>query len=312
MTDDALLLAALSRTSECADTDFKASFDPSESGAWLELIKDIVALANSGGGTILIGLDDDGAPSGTDVSAVLSLDPADITNKIHKYTNTHFHQFEVLECRKADSDVCALRVFAADMPLVFTRVGTYEISPGRQKTVFSVGTVYFRHGAKSEPGTTDDLRHCLMRQIEATRRSWLDGIAKVVEAPSGSRVAILPPESHRQGPSGAVPLRLTNDPDATPYYAVPLDKTHPFRQKELVKEVNARLSGRRSINSHNIVCIRRVYEVQNNLTFCYTQNYASPRYSQAFADWIVAQYEANSNFFEETKAKFDERKRRDA
>jgi hypothetical protein len=45
--------------------------------------------------------------------------------------------------------------------------------------------------------------------------------------------------------------------------------------------------------------------VQKNINHCYTQNYASPRYSQAFVDWIVSQYEANNAFFEEAKAKFD-------
>ena len=312
MTDDDLLRAVLTRTSECADADFKATFDPGDSGAWLELVKDLVAVANSGGGTILIGLNDDGSPSGADVSAALGLDPADITNKVHKYTGTQFHAFEVIECHKGDAEVCALRVGAVGVPLVFVKVGTYETSPGKQKTVFSVGTVYFRHGAKSEPGTSEDLRQFLAREVEATRRSWLDGIVKVVEAPSGSRVAILPPESQQAGPSGAVPLRLTDDPAAPAYYAVPLDKTHPFRQKELVKEVNERLAGRRAINSHHVVCVRRVHEVQKNLSFCYTQNYASPRYSQAFVDWIVAQYETDPAFFERTKARFDAMKRGDA
>lgn len=34
-------------------------------------------------------------------------------------------------------------------------------------------------------------------------------------------------------------------------------------------------------------------------------NYVSPRYSQAFVDWIVEQFEKNANFIEETKEKFD-------
>src|SRR5919106_1038374 len=87
------------------------------------------------------------------------------------------------------------------------RVGTYEVAHGRQKTVFSVGAVYFRHGAKSEPGTSEDLRMFLERELELVKRSWLDGIAKVVEAPAGSRFAILPPETEPAGPSGALPLR---------------------------------------------------------------------------------------------------------
>jgi len=307
MPEKKKLTDALARTSECADVDFKESFDPTNSGEWLEIIKDVVAMANTGGGTILIGVNDDGSVSGKDIAAAASTDPADITNKIHKYTDIHFHDFEMTYCQRSDTRICALIVGHSPIPIVFTKVGTYtyDVTTGKQKTAFSNGTVYFRHGAKSEPGTSEDLRQFLNREIELTKRSWMDGIAKIVEAPTGSTFAILPPEDQRQVPSGAMPLRLVDDAEAPAYYAVPIDTTHPFRQKEVLRDVNARLTGRKAITSHNIVCIRRVYSVQKNINYCYTQNFASPRYSQAFVDWIVTQYEANNEFFEEAKAKFD-------
>ena len=302
------LAELLTVTAESAELDFKSSFDPAHPGDWIELIKDVVAMSNSGGGTVLIGLNDEGLPSGADAASVLAVDPADITNKIHKYTATQFHAFEILECQKNDVDVCAIRVGAVRIPMVFTKVGTYETAPGKQKTVFSVGTVYFRHGAKSEPAASDDLRDFLTREVEATKRSWLDGIAKVVEAPTGSRVAILPPVDQPAGPSGAVPVQLTSDPTAPAYYAVPIDTTHPFRQKEVVGEVNSRLAGKKVITNHHVLCIRRVHQIQKNIAFCYTQNFASPRYSQTFVDWIITQYESDQTFFENTKAKFDQLK----
>jgi len=95
----------------------------------------------------------------------------------------------------------------------------------------------------------------------------LDGIAKVVEAPVGLRFAILPPETQPDGPSGALPLRLTDDPTAPAYYAIPIDTTRPFRQKEVVREVNAKLAGRKTINAHDILCVRRVYSVQKDIEF---------------------------------------------
>jgi hypothetical protein len=132
-----------------------------------------------------------------------------------------------------------------------------------------------------------------------------------VEAAPGSRFAVLPPETQETGPSGAVPLRLTDDPNAPAYYAVPIDTTHPHRQKDVVVEVNKRLAGRRAINSHDILCIRRVYNVQKEIRFCYTQNYATPRYSDALVDWIVKCYDDDNNFFEATKVRFDQIKRGD-
>ena len=300
------LAAALARSTETADVDFKSEFTPGSLRDWLEIIKDIAAFANSGGGLILVGLRDDGTPSGADVSGLQSVDPADLGNRIHKYTGQHFAGVELLECEKSGHEVCAIRVSAVRVPIVFTRVGEFELPDARKKTIFALGTVYFRHGAKSEPGTSDDLRTFLDGEIEVTRRSWLDGIAKVVEAPSGSRFAVLPPEGPPTGPAGALSLQLTTDPGAPAYYAVPLDQTHPFRQKEVVREVNARLAGKKSINGHDVLCIRRVYLVQKQINFCYTQNFASPRYTQQFVDWIVSQYEVNAAFFEQAKIKFEE------
>jgi hypothetical protein len=302
--DDALLLA-LGLNNERDDVDFKASFDPSSNRDWLELIKDIAAFANSGGGYIFVGVNDDGTPSAKDVTALLAVDPADLANRLHKYFGQHLFGVELIETQRAGHEVCAVRVPPARVPIVFARVGETELPDGKKKTAFALGTVYFRHGTKSEPGTTEDLRRFLYRELEFTRRSWLDGIVKVVEAPAGSRFAVLPPEGSPTGPSGSLPMQLTSDPDAPAYYAVPLDQTHPHRQKEVVKEVNARLAGKRTINMHDIVCIRRVYEVQKQISFCYTQNFASPRYSQQFVDWIVAQFEANEAFFEEARARYD-------
>lgn len=308
MSSDESLKVLLERTSEAADLDFKSSFDVNAQGDWLEIIKDIVAFANFGGGTLLIGVNDDGMPSGADVAGALDIDPADLTNRIHRYTGTHFHGFEIVECEKAEHEICAVTVRNARIPLVFTRVGTYESTPGKQKTAFSLGTVYFRHGAKSEPATSDDLRAFLDRELELIKRSWLDGISKIVESPAGSRIVIVPPETQLTGPSGAVPLQLTNDPNAPAYYAVPIDTTHPFRQKEVIQEVNARLAGRWSITSHDILCVRRVYAIQKDIKFCYTQNYASPRYSQAFVDWLTQMYGKDAGFFEKTKGQFDQLK----
>jgi Putative DNA-binding domain/EC042_2821-lke REase len=308
MPSEEELRTLLARTAEAAELDFKSKFEIPNAGDWLEIIKDIAAFANSGGGTILIGVNDDGTPSGADVAGALAIDPADLTNRIHKYTGTHFHGFEFIKCEKAGHKICAIMIRSCRVPLVFTRVGTCEVAHGRQKTVFSVGTVYFRHGAKSEPGTSEDLRMFLERELELIKRYWLDGIAKVVEAPAGSRFAILPPETEPAGPSGALPLRLTNDPTAPAYYAVPIDTTHPFHQKEVVREVNAKLAGRKAINSHDILCIRRVYSVQKDIKFCYTQNYATPRYSQAFVDWVVQKYEEDESCFNKTKQQFDQLK----
>jgi predicted HTH transcriptional regulator len=59
---------------EASDVDFKASFDPEMAADWVELIKDVVAMANSGGGTIIIGIEDGGQPSGYDCHRLASFE----------------------------------------------------------------------------------------------------------------------------------------------------------------------------------------------------------------------------------------------
>jgi predicted HTH transcriptional regulator len=70
-------LAAVEKAeSESAELEFKASFDPAAASHWCELLKDIVAIANSGGGAIVFGVSDDGTPAAGELSAVLGIDPA--------------------------------------------------------------------------------------------------------------------------------------------------------------------------------------------------------------------------------------------
>jgi hypothetical protein len=76
---------AIQSKSESRTVDFKSKFDPGCAGDWCELVKDVVAIANSGGGSILIGVDDDGKCCGPAASTkLLCLDPAVITDKVAK------------------------------------------------------------------------------------------------------------------------------------------------------------------------------------------------------------------------------------
>lgn len=176
---------------ENTDLDFKAAFDPAVPQDWCELIKDIVAMANSGGGVVVFGVNDDGTPSSGDLKPIQTLDPAMIADKIGKYTDQHFAGFALSEGRRRGFQVVALNISCSPIPIVFTSPGTYDVGGGKQKTAFGKGTVYFRHGAKSEPGTSQDLRVALDRELDRIRSSWLDGITKVVTAPVGATISVL-------------------------------------------------------------------------------------------------------------------------
>ena len=59
--DEAILTKIATAEDETADLDFKSAFDPASTRDWCELVKDIVAFANSGGGCIVFGVNDDGS-----------------------------------------------------------------------------------------------------------------------------------------------------------------------------------------------------------------------------------------------------------
>lgn len=283
--------------------DFKRSFNPKSAGEWCELIKDIVAIANSGGGVILIGLDNGGVPSKQDVQPVLNIDPATLVDKIRKYTGYQFSDIEIQEAKKQGEQVAVFEISGVKVPLVFQNVGTYEVSPGKQKTAFSRGTVYFRHGAKSEPGTTEDIRKVIERQLETIRSEWLDGVRKVVTAPQGSAVTIFSGEVKESKSPGAIPIRLVDDPDALGYRLIDHDTTYPHRQTELIDVVNEKLPEGIEINTYDILAVRRTHGIEGDPRYCHKPKFGTPQYSDAFAEWIVEEHKKDSDLFKKARKK---------
>jgi hypothetical protein len=211
---DDLLSRALKASRESKLVEFKESFDVGSPGDWCEFIKDIVALANTGGGVILVGVDNHGKSNGFDVTSILRFDPADLTNKIHKYTGLQFSDFEISEREKGNRKLAAFRVEGVPIPIVFTKPGTYDIGGGKQRNAFSAGTVYFRHGAKSEPGNTEDIRRVIERQLESIRKEWIRGVRKVVAPPRGSQVLVVQRQTSASSSRDATRIRIVDDPSA--------------------------------------------------------------------------------------------------
>jgi len=210
-----LIKKALAAPRESKHIEFKRSFDPTSRPQWCEVIKDIVAIANSGGGILVFGLDDNGKPTGFDVSPIVALDPAEIADKITSFTGAVDLEFEIQSLSKDSHALVAFVIHASSLPLVFERAGKYDNESGNKTDAFARGTLYFRHGAKSEPANSSDLRGAFERQIRSHRKSWLSGIKKVTQAPRGSEVVLLRAsrEKHSITPQ-AQQVRLTNNPQA--------------------------------------------------------------------------------------------------
>jgi predicted HTH transcriptional regulator len=216
---------------ESTRVEFKEQLDPADGGEWCEVIKDIVAMANSGGGSIVLGVKDDGTPSGWNPSQLLSVDPAKIVDKIARYTGQQFSDFTVYESQRAGKRVAVMEVQAMAVPMVFVRPGTYDIGNGKQKTAFGAGALYFRHGSKSEPAASEDLKACVQREVDRARKELLGNMRKLAYLPVGYQLKALPAKLASSSDPGATGMRLVDDPAAPASIQtkhIPIDQRRPW------------------------------------------------------------------------------------
>jgi hypothetical protein len=280
--------------------DFKIGFDPSQRMDWCELVKDIVAMANSGGGTIVIGANDDGSSSGQDISKFLALDHAEITDKIHKYTEQQFAGFRVDAGTIRDARVAVLSIEGVRFPIVFENPGEYEHPVGKKRSAFGKGTIYFRHGAKSEPGTTDDLRHVLERELARVKEFWLDGITKVVEAPSGSEIHVVQTAVAVDQSGATQKIRLTSDGSGPEFKVVDNDQLYPYRAKELLARLVEAI-GPKVASTYDIQLVRKIHAIDENPNYSHKGKFGTRQYSDAFIEWLTVEYTRDSQFFQKCR-----------
>jgi hypothetical protein len=269
--------AEASRSSKRVELKESTDVDP------VELVRDLAAMANAGGGVIVV-------PGG-------GLDEELLHEQVGEYAEPEFEGFELHEITRAGRPATAIVVEGVtNTPLVFVRQGRFG-----SQIAFTRGGLYFRHGAKSEPATGADVADFIKRQLDATRTQWLSNIRAVMHAPGGAEVAVV--ETAERDEEGRPTLiRLTTDPHAPLYGQVDPDHSHPYRQKEVIREVNARLDGE-GVNAFDVLSVRRVHAVteETRPEFVHVPKFGSPQYSDAFVDWLVGEHQRDPEFFERAK-----------
>lgn len=294
---------ALSAVSEESDLDFKVEFDPKNPHDFAELTKDLVAMANSQGGTVLIGITDSGdaAPPGKPLP--VDLDPAEVADKISAATGCNPPELRVIPCRHpAGFDVLAIEVDPVSVPLVFERDGNYTQN-NQTRSAYRKGSLYFRHGAKSEPASNDDIRAVCKRAEAAGRAELKADLRLVMEADPGSKVTVVAPGGTATPPPDSSPsssaIRLVDDPAAPVIQHLSPDQTHPYRQKELVAELCRATSQR--VTGHDIQVLRRLYAIDSDPNFSHKSKYGTRQYSTAFCDWIAGKCGADPEFLSKSR-----------
>jgi hypothetical protein len=291
-----LLQAALRAREESEYFDFKREFDGSTE-CWVGFIKDLAAFANSGGGVLLFGLTNDGQPSGADLSLLIALDPAKIADKFRRYAGIQPASLEKRVVNRNRREIVAILIGASNYPVPFVKPGTYPASARehvQQRTEFSQGTVYFRHGAKSETAEHIDFVKFYERRLDEKRKLWFEGIRQVIEAPEGT----VPMVSYGDRAKPA-----TASIGSTKFVRTDPDRTHPYTPSELLRALNRRISGRRLTN-YDILAVRFQHSLDAHEEFVFQIHLSSPRYSDQFAEWILACYEADPAFFDSARESY--------
>ncbi|MEO0917245.1 MAG: hypothetical protein AAFY31_09730, partial [Pseudomonadota bacterium] len=228
----------------------------------------------------------------------LRFDPAKITDQIAKYTGLQFGDFAIDEVVRANGRFPALLIWPTRLPIIFTRVGTYEVVHGHQKNAFSKGALYFRHGAKSEPATQDDIRDAFYRELCRVCEEWLGNVRRVTEASPGAELVI---SEHSEATTS---VRLTNDMEAPAVRVRDLSETHPYRQKEVIREVRRRQARPIRFNSHDIQAVKFAEKLRQSThpdLIHKPHSAAAPQYSLAFIDLICHKIAANDNYLEKCR-----------
>ena len=265
-------------------------FDPQSPGVWLALVRDVAAMANSGGGVVVVHGE---------------VEEEQLHEELARFAEPEFESFEVRDIKRAGRPATAIVVEGvANTPLVFSRTGRYRNADGDEHVAFARGGLYFRHGAKSEPATGADVRDFIKRQLDATRSQWLANIRQVMHAPDGAEVAVIE-TAERDDEGRPTLIRLTTDPHAPLYGQVDPDRSHPYRQKEVIREANQRLVGV-TVNAFDVLSVRRVHAISEETRpeFVHVPKFGSPQYSDAFVDWLVGEYEREPGFFSRAKTNY--------
>jgi hypothetical protein len=286
---------------ETAAIEFKSHFDPEMLRDRVEVVKDIVALHNSGGGVIVFGLLSDGSAAGDGAGCVSPVDPAKVTDWFRSYTGVTPEGVIVTKVERCSKHYDAWFVPGGRYPVPFKDPGQWEKPDKKQQTVFSRGQIYFRHGAKSEPATHDDMQRLHQRITEEARVKFVAEMQNVARLPDGYTVQAVPANMTVSVPGVVTAVRVTNNPTAVEAIAVDKHKFYPDRLKETLAKLATRLPGG-GVGRYEIDCIRKVHRAEiESKEYIWCPPRCSPLYRQDFVDWIVGRIEADPEFV--TKAK---------
>ena len=229
-------LTEMLHRAEAEEFDRKSALDPNLLQDYLELAADLVAMANTRGGAILVGTQGSALPK-----ADLALfDSARIDDKVNSLVEPRVGR---IKSNALGSDFILIEIEKSDNPPhVFKQDGNCTNRQQKPVTVFRRGDVYVRHSSKSERANRTDFE----RWLETRQQRLFENVKLVFQASPEAQIQIA------EGPGG-VPVRIDpTAPGAQPVYD--LLTPDPFRdlEQELTGALKAWKTSRQLLNEAQI------------------------------------------------------------
>jgi hypothetical protein len=191
MTETRLLeLIALDDEEDALD--YKLSYDIRVARDVIELVKVVVCMANSGGGYIVLGVDEVNQPGHRyvvvgcpDDHVNALLDPTDVHNKLERYVEEPL-DVRIRVHRHAELGALLPLIFVPPtrtLPLTFRIQGEYDAAGRgerqRMVTAFRPGEIWVRRGAACIQANARDWRRIRSDMRRAERARWADDVLGV-------------------------------------------------------------------------------------------------------------------------------------
>ena len=174
--------------------DYKLTLDPSSEKEWLELTKDISAFANTYGGYLVFGVQNETKePVGLDESPRKILaDSNNIQQKINRFLEPEINTIRSKQHNIGEQVILIVCIpQSTTVTHIISKDGEFKYPSGQSKVLLRKGTFYVRRSAGNHLGDARDLDQLIDRRINHYRETLLSRISRVVEAPTESEIFVL-------------------------------------------------------------------------------------------------------------------------
>lgn len=192
------------RRTESAKLDYKREYDPSDAKNRIMLVKHVLAMANTAGGYVVFGVDDDGTLIGLDTTVAGRLDEATIRAQVAGYSSVPINLFVDNRVMYEETRLVVVTVLPLmDRIAVVNADGQYH-EGSRQSFAFRKGDVLVRHGSASERWNQADADYLFRRAALAQKEQWLQefsrDLSRVVQLARGDATPVIDEHTFEMAP----------------------------------------------------------------------------------------------------------------